>query len=131
MVPFSDLVSIQSGVPQGTVLSPLMFLLYINDITEHINSLLQLFSDDCLLYRVITTTEELQHDQLYKWATKWQLRFNIRTQMYYNQCILPDIYRQSSFAYKLNNHNLVASKQTHLPLVFHTSVIQLQKPIEN
>ena len=46
---FSNFASVHSGVPQGTVLGPLIFLLYINDITEHINSKLRLFADDCLL----------------------------------------------------------------------------------
>jgi len=62
---FSDFVSVHSGVPQGTVLGPLMFLLYINDISEHVNSPLWLFADDRLLYRTITTDEDttqLQHD---------------------------------------------------------------------
>jgi len=79
---FSNLVSVHSGVPQGTVPGPLMFLLYINDITEHVNSPQRLFADDCLLYRTITTEEDaiqLQRDldQIQKWANKWQLRFNV------------------------------------------------------
>ena len=45
--------SVTSGVSQGTVLCPLMFLIYINDIADSISSTLQLFADDCLLYRVI------------------------------------------------------------------------------
>ena len=46
----SDLVQVQSGVPQGTVLGPLMFLLYINDIKYDISSYLKLIADDCILY---------------------------------------------------------------------------------
>ena len=49
----SSFVPVLSGVPQSTVLSPLMFLLYINDIAKGINSPLRLFADDFLLYRVI------------------------------------------------------------------------------
>jgi len=75
-------VQVLSGVPQGTVLGPLMFLLYINDITQGINSPLRLFADDCLLYRVINSMEDtvrLQEDlnKLSEWADTWQLRFNI------------------------------------------------------
>ena len=71
-----------SGVPQGTVLGPLLFLIYINDIIENITSKLRLFADDCLLYRVITSEQDtvaLQKDLdiLAQWASKWQMKFNI------------------------------------------------------
>ncbi|XP_072022797.1 uncharacterized protein [Amphiura filiformis] len=79
----SDPAKVKSGVPQGTVLGPLMFLLYINDITDHIDSStkIRLFADDCLLYRVIHTSQDtdiLQKDltSLCNWAEKWQMRFN-------------------------------------------------------
>ena len=55
---FFDFVPVHSGVPQGIVLGPLILLLYINDISELVNSPLQLFTDDCLLYRTITTDED-------------------------------------------------------------------------
>ena len=55
---FSSPAPVWSGVPQGTVLGPLMFLLYINDITQGMDSPLRLFADDCLLYRVINSVED-------------------------------------------------------------------------
>ena len=61
----SDSKPVHSGVPQGTVLGPLMFLIYINDITEHISSSLRLFADDCLLYKIITTEEDSMQLQYY------------------------------------------------------------------
>ena len=72
-----DSVPVQSSVPQGTVLGPLMFL--HNDISTH--SPLHLFADDCLLYRVINTEQDalqLQHDlnTLSSWAEIWQSKFN-------------------------------------------------------
>lgn len=46
----SSAVQVKSGVPQGTVLGPLMFLIYINDIGDHIDAKLRLFADDSILY---------------------------------------------------------------------------------
>ena len=51
--PSSEISMIRSGVPQGTVLGPLCFLLYINDVGDDISWQLKLFADDSLLYGVI------------------------------------------------------------------------------
>ena len=79
----SDWVEVTSGVPQGTVLGPLLFLLYINDLPESVKSQVRLFADDCLLYRDINNQEDnkiLQDDldALSRWQDRWQMRFNPR-----------------------------------------------------
>ena len=76
----SDWAPVLSGVPQGTVLGPLLFSLYINDITEDIDSELRLFADDCVCYREIKDIEDtvkLQEDidRLGCWARSWGMRF--------------------------------------------------------
>ena len=76
----SDWAPVVSGVPQGTVLGPLLFSLYINDIPVGIDSQIRLFADDCVCYREIRTVEDtlkLQKDidLLGSWARKWGMRF--------------------------------------------------------
>ena len=75
--------AVLSGVPQGTVLGPLMFLLYINDMPSQVqrDTRCRLFADDSLLYRVIDSTldqVQLQQDlkNLEKWALDWGMVFN-------------------------------------------------------
>jgi len=72
-----------SGMPQGTVLGPVLFLLYINDIPSVITSQVRLFADDCLLYRPILSDADrvaLQRDLdfLEKWCDTWGMRFNAK-----------------------------------------------------
>ena len=72
---------VSSGVPQGTVLGPLLFLAYINDMPEGIQSTVKLFADDSLLYRKISSKRDcikLQQDldRLQEWEKKWQMAFN-------------------------------------------------------
>ena len=70
-----------SGVPQGTVLGPLLFLLYINDLPQKVSSTARLFADDSLLYLQISNTADtaaLQRDlhRLQQWEKDWQMSFN-------------------------------------------------------
>ena len=77
----SDWVHVDSGVPQGTVLGPLLFLAHINDLPTTIQSQCRLFAGDCLPYWPIHSLQDqliLQEDlqQLQHWADDWGMRFN-------------------------------------------------------
>jgi hypothetical protein len=77
----SPTATVSSGVPQGTVLGPLLFLCHINDLPEAVKSNVRLFADDCLLYRKIRSNQDtirLQQDldNLEVWAKSWGMKFN-------------------------------------------------------
>ena len=79
----SDTSNVLSGVPQGTVLGPILFLIYINDICSNLNpgTKLRLFADDSFLYREIKSNQDnklLQEDlnTLQRWEMKWKMEFH-------------------------------------------------------
>ena len=78
----SDPVPVLSGVPQGSVLGPVLFLIFINDLPDNIRSSVRLFADDCVLYRNIKSPIDcqiLQDDlnSLSQWEIDWQMKFNV------------------------------------------------------
>ena len=70
----SSICDVTSGVPQGSVLGPVLLLIYINDIIANIKSEVHLFADDILIYKTIKTLQDykiLQDDlnSLARWTT--------------------------------------------------------------
>ena len=78
----SDFIPTKSGVPQGSVLGPLLFLVYINDLEINIKSKIKFFADDTMLYSIIRdpsiSATELNHDLdiISIWAHQWKMSFN-------------------------------------------------------
>ena len=79
----SHLLPVISGIPQGSILGPLLFLIYINDISEcAVSSILLLFADDTKCFKTVgnlNNSDQLQEDlnSLHKWNLDWNLTFNL------------------------------------------------------
>ena len=78
---YSQWSEVLSGVPQGSVLGPVLFLIYVNDIVMNIDSTIKLFADDAKVYRAIRSqndndTLQADLDLLSNWSRKWLLKFN-------------------------------------------------------
>ena len=106
----SDKVPVISGVPQGTVLGPLLFLLFINDLPDCVESKTRQFADDCIIYRNVKTIkdcQELQNDlfKLTDWEQKWGMLFHP------DKCNSMQVTRSRNplmFKYSLKGQDLVA-----------------------
>ena len=74
----SELSSVLSGVPQGSVLGPLLFIIYINDLPDNLSCTCQIFADDTKIYSTSDHHQSLQKDlySLLEWSNAWQLEFN-------------------------------------------------------
>ena len=77
----SDKVNVTSGVPQGSVLGPSLFIYFINDLPDVVTCLIKIFADDTKAYMPIRSRadqQKLQYsiDKLVEWTDKWLIRFN-------------------------------------------------------
>ena len=78
----SEWKSTSSGVPQGSVLGPLLSLIYINDLEKGIKSKIKFFADDTMLYSIVhdpnISVSELNHDLqlISSWTSQWKMAFN-------------------------------------------------------
>ena len=73
---------VNAGVPQGSILCPLLFLIYINDLADGLSWNAKLFADDTLFFSIVynanTTAKELNNDlvKISSWAYQWKMSFN-------------------------------------------------------
>lgn len=93
----SSISDVTSGVPQGSVLGPLLFLIYINDLPSEITSSIRLFADDCVIYRQICSPSDhvaLQRDldRITNWCSSWQMTLNT------DKCKLITFTRKKTFS---------------------------------
>ncbi len=79
---YSEWTAVTSGVPQGSVLGPVLFIIFINDIDEGIKSRIWKFADDLKMVGRVTSQADIEQirediDKLVKWSEDWQLSFNL------------------------------------------------------
>ena len=117
----SSWLPIDSGVPQGSVLGPLLFLVYINDLTDDISSNMRLFADDSSLFIKVRDVDESQTqlmedlEKITNWARQWKMEFN------------PDMTKQAIeviFSHK-------KKKPTHPPLYFNGIPVKRENHTEH
>ena len=110
---YSSWASVKAGAPQGSILGPLFFLIFINDLSDNLVSNPKLFADDTSLFSVVQditlSAKNLNDDlrKINKWAFQWKMSFN------------PDPNKQAQeviFSRKLNKPN-------HLSLNFNNTVV--------
>ena len=115
---YSKWAPVLAGVPQGSILGPLLFLIYINDLPDNLESLAKLFADDTSLFSAVhdpSTSAKLLNNDLLKisdWAFKWKMLFN------------PDVTKQAQeviFSRKI--------KKTNHPVVYFNKKLLLLKPL--
>ena len=121
----SSWIKVKSGVPQGTILGPILFLCFINDMPNNISSTIRLYADDCILYRPIFNVDDckiLQNDLevLSKWSETWMLDFNV------SKCKTMKMSRKLhdiTYNYSLNGQELTNVKsEKYLGLVINDSL---------
>ena len=102
---------ILAGVPQGSILGPLLFLEYINDLPNDLLSNVKIFADDTSIFSIVHDKDQsfdrLDHDlkKISEWAYRWKISFNpdhskqaqeVLFSRKYNNEILPDLFFNQS-----------------------------------
>ena len=115
----SSWTNIEAGVPQRSILGPLFFLVYINDLSDGLTSNPKLFADDTSLFFFIhninSTANDLNSDlmKISNWAFQWKMRFNPEPNKQAQEVIFSRKINKIDHPPLYFNQNLVKSSSTH------------------
>ena len=120
----SSWTNVEAGVPQVSILGPLLFLIYINDLADGLSPNTKLFADDTSIFPVIhdsvITTVELNSDlsRKKKWTFQWKISFNPDPNKQAQEIIFSRKLKKVCYSpLRFNNNNISqASSQKHLRL---------------
>jgi len=121
----SEYLQTNAGVPQGSVLGPLLFLIFINDIENEIKSDMTLFADDCSLikpYYDLNVANICLNSDLVKignWAERWMVNFNFAKTVFIN---FSNKINKSSLQLVFNNPVVEVFEHKHLGLTFSSDM---------
>ena len=126
----SEYADIESGVPQGSVLGPLLFLIYVNDMENNIKSNIIFFADDTMIYSVVndptTSAHELNNDLeiINQWAIQWKMVFNPDPTKQATEILFSSKRRQIDHAELRFNNNPVkrVKEHKHLGLILQPNL---------
>ena len=120
---------VKAGVLQGSILGPLLFLIYINDLSEGLSSNAKLFADDTSLFSVIhysnTSALELNNDlvKINRWAFQWKMGFNPDPKKQAQEVIFSQKSKATShppLVFNNNNNLMQAASHKHLGIILDT-----------
>ena len=76
---YSNVTKVTSGIPQGSILGPVLFTIFINDLPENMNVHCKVFADDTKIYEDVKKKDAIQQDlyKLQEWTELWNLYFNV------------------------------------------------------
>ena len=130
----SDPLDVKAGVPQGSRLGPILFIIYMNDIVKNIESDILIFADDTSLFATgsdpVETVNQLNRDleKIYSWSKKWKVTFNAKkskdlifSKKYLNNS--PPLQFDGLFIDRVNEHR-------HLGLIL-TSSLDFSSPVND
>ena len=135
---YSSWTSIEAGVPQGSILGPLMFFIYINNLSDDLTTNVKLFADDTSLFSIVhnmnTSTTNLNNDlnKIKNWAIQWKMNFNPDPSKQAQEVIFSRKLQKTNHNQVYFNHNSVKQvpSQKHFGIYLDTK-LNFQEHLNN